>query len=152
MATDATNDRGEVGQTGRNLELFERNIKRMEELSQRLVAALATKRQVPQALQGPSQELYLKAASAWMTEAMQDPAKLIELQASYWGKTLKHFAEAQAALAQNPPQGARGPRAQGQAVFEPALGHPPLVQLLETPVPDQRRGHAGCRVSGGRLR
>ena len=102
MATDEPETEGEVGQTGRNLELFERNIKRIEELSQRLVAALAAKRQVPQALQGPSQELYLKAASAWTVEAMQDPAKLIELQASYWGKTLKHFAEAQAALAQHP--------------------------------------------------
>jgi polyhydroxyalkanoate synthase len=109
MATDDPDKSPEVAQTGRNLELFERNLHRIEELSQRLVAALATKREVPAALQGPSQGLYAKAATAWALEAMQDPAKLIELQAGYWGKTLKHFAEAQAAFAQHPLQAPEDP-------------------------------------------
>lgn len=102
MATDTPEAGDGLGQKGRNLEALERNLSRIEELSQRLVAALATKRQVPPALQGPSQGLYAKAATAWVSEAMQDPARMIELQAGYWGKTLKHFAEAQAALAQHP--------------------------------------------------
>jgi polyhydroxyalkanoate synthase len=109
MATDLPESGDGLGQKGRNLELFESNLKRIEELSQRLVAALATKRQVPPALQGPSQGLYAKAATAWMAEAMQDPAKMIELQAGYWGKTLKHFAEAQAALMQHPLQAPEDP-------------------------------------------
>ena len=102
MATDLHESGDGLGQKGRNLEVFERNLKRIEELSQRLVTALATRRQVPPALQGPSQGLYAKAATAWMAGAMQDPAKMIELQAGYWGKTLQHFAEAQAAAVAHP--------------------------------------------------
>lgn len=41
----------------------------------------------------------LKAATAYMTEMMQNPARLIEHQVSYWGKALKHYVEAQQALA-----------------------------------------------------
>ena len=102
MATDLPESGDGLGQKGRNLEIFESNLKRIEELSQRLVTALATRRQVPPALQGPSQGLYAKAATAWTVGAMQDPAKMIELQAGYWGKTLQHFAEAQAAAVAHP--------------------------------------------------
>nr|WP_238538195.1 class I poly(R)-hydroxyalkanoic acid synthase [Oceaniovalibus guishaninsula] len=71
----------------------------MEELSARLVAALSQKRAVPKALQGPGQELYMKAATAWMAEAMNNPARLMESQIAYWGRTLTHYIEAQQKLA-----------------------------------------------------
>lgn len=83
----------------RSLEAFEANLKKIEALSARLVAAMSHKRQVPHALQAPGQELYLKAASAWMAEAAANPARLIEQQAEYWGKSLRHWAEVQATLA-----------------------------------------------------
>ncbi|MGL4319845.1 MAG: PHA/PHB synthase family protein, partial [Paracoccaceae bacterium] len=75
------------------------NLARVEELSTRLMAAMTRKREADQALHGPNQELYLKAAAAYVAEMMQNPARLIEQQVSYWGKTLKHYAEAQQALA-----------------------------------------------------
>ncbi|KAA9005614.1 PHA/PHB synthase family protein [Histidinibacterium aquaticum] len=78
---------------------LERNIARIEELSQRLVNTFSGKRSVPPSLQAPSQDLYMKAAAAYMTEMMTNPAKIIEHQVGYWGKTLKHYAEAQQALA-----------------------------------------------------
>ena len=78
---------------------LEQNMARIEALTQRVMAAFAHKRHVPEALQGPSQELYLKAAMAYWNEATANPAKLFEQQIAYWGKTLTHFAEAQAALA-----------------------------------------------------
>lgn len=71
------------------------NITKIEDLSQRLTAALSRKKPIPPALQGPSQELFMKAASAYMADMMNNPAKLIEHQIGYWGKTLKHYAEAQ---------------------------------------------------------
>ena len=83
-----------------NLEKLEQNLARIEELTQRLVAAMSSKRTVPNALQGPSQELYMKAAAAYFAEMMNNPAKLIEHQVSYWGKTLKHYVDAQHKLAQ----------------------------------------------------
>jgi polyhydroxyalkanoate synthase len=84
---------------GTALGRLEKNIARIEELSQRLVGTFAARRAVPPSLQGPSQELYVKAATAYMAEMMHNPAKMIEHQVGYWGKTLRHYAEAQQALA-----------------------------------------------------
>mgnify|MGYP006272122755 FL=1 len=82
-----------------DLDTLHANLARIEELTQRLVAALSQKREVDPGLQGPGQDLYVKAAAAVMTEMMQNPAKILEHQISYWGKTLKHYVEAQQALA-----------------------------------------------------
>jgi polyhydroxyalkanoate synthase subunit PhaC len=99
-----TTDDGENGpnvakSAGANLEKLTANIAKVEELSTRLMAAMARRREADQALHGPSQELYAKMAAAFMAEMMQNPARMIEQQVSYWGKTLKHYAEAQQALA-----------------------------------------------------
>lgn len=72
---------------------------RVDALTQRLVAALSKGRHVPTALQGPSQELYSKAAGAYWTEMINNPAKLIEHQLSFWSKSVSHFVEAQALIA-----------------------------------------------------
>ncbi|MCX8508783.1 MAG: class I poly(R)-hydroxyalkanoic acid synthase, partial [Rhodobacteraceae bacterium] len=57
------------------------------------------KRAPSPALESPGPELYMKAIGAFWAEALQNPARLIEQQTAYWGKTLQHYAEAQAALA-----------------------------------------------------
>jgi len=74
-----------------DLEKLNANIVKIEALSQRLVQALAQRRAVNPDLEGPGQELLMKAAAAWWAEAMANPAKLIEQQVSYWGKALKHY-------------------------------------------------------------
>ena len=76
------------------------NLSRIEDLSARLTAALARQKAHDQALNGPSQELMMQAASAYIATMLQNPSKVIEQQVSYWGKTLKHYAEAQKALTQ----------------------------------------------------
>ena len=83
---------------GAELERLNENIARIEELSQRLVAAMANKRQVDPHLQGPSNEVFMKAATAYMHEMMQNPVKILEHQVSYWGKMLSHYMEVQKAL------------------------------------------------------
>ncbi|MGO4916524.1 class I poly(R)-hydroxyalkanoic acid synthase [Pseudogemmobacter sp. W21_MBD1_M6] len=80
------------------LDRMNANLARVEELSQRLVAAMTTKKQANPSLEGPGQDLFMKAAAAYMAEMMQHPSKIIENQVSYWGKSLKHYAEAQEAL------------------------------------------------------
>jgi polyhydroxyalkanoate synthase subunit PhaC len=84
---------------GPNLDRLTANLARVEELSARLTAALTRRRQADAALAGPSQELYAKAAAAYLAELMQNPAKIIEQQVGYWGRSLKHYVEAQKALA-----------------------------------------------------
>jgi polyhydroxyalkanoate synthase subunit PhaC len=75
------------------------NLAKVEELSKRLTAAMAQKRHVDPALHGPAPDVYMKAAAAYFAEMMANPAKVVEHQVSYWGKTLKHYVEAQQTLA-----------------------------------------------------
>ncbi len=75
------------------------NLAKVEELSQRMTSALTNRRVADPALSGPSQDVYLKAAAAYLAEVMQNPARILEHQIGYWGKTLKHYVEAQQALA-----------------------------------------------------
>ena len=95
-----TSDLDVEGAVGRNMAKLETNLARVEELTQRLLKVMGQGRQVAPSLQGPSQELYLKAATAYMTEMMNNPAKLIEHQLEFWGKSVKHYVEAQHLLAQ----------------------------------------------------
>ncbi|MGV8985027.1 MAG: class I poly(R)-hydroxyalkanoic acid synthase [Cypionkella sp.] len=74
------------------------NLSRIEALSARLVQAMAARKPHDAALDGPSQEVYMKAAAAYLSGMMQNPAKMMENQVSYWGKTLKHYVEAQQAI------------------------------------------------------
>lgn len=80
-------------------EKLNENLARIETLSQRLMQALAEKRAANPALEAPGRELYAKAMAAYFAEAMSNPAKIIEQQVAWWGKSLKHYVEAQQALA-----------------------------------------------------
>ena len=84
---------------GENLERFNHNLNRIEELSQRLVSVMTHRKPLDTSLQGPDQDLYAKAMTGYMQAWMQNPAKVLEHQISYWGETVKHFVEAQQALA-----------------------------------------------------
>ena len=83
-----------------NLEKLNANLAKVEDLSQRLVAALANRSKTAPGLSGPGHELYMKAATACIAELMSNPARIIEHQVDYWGKSLKHYIEAQQALLQ----------------------------------------------------
>ncbi|MGR3290398.1 MAG: PHA/PHB synthase family protein [Paracoccaceae bacterium] len=92
MTTDETPNAPDLSQLNANLA-------KIEALSQRLVAAIGQKKEVESSLQSPGQDLFMKAASSYMNEMMANPAKLLEHQVSYWGKTLQHFSQAQEMLA-----------------------------------------------------
>ncbi|WP_417719767.1 PHA/PHB synthase family protein [Salipiger sp.] len=78
---------------------LEANLARVEELTQRLVDAIARRKPINPALHGPEPTLYAKAMQAYWQEWAQNPAKVFENQVGYWGKSLGHFMEAQQALA-----------------------------------------------------
>lgn len=75
------------------------NLAKVEELSKRLTAALTHRRHVDPSLHGPAPDVYMKAAAAYFAEMVSNPAKMVEHQVNYWGKTLKHYVEAQQTLA-----------------------------------------------------
>ncbi|MGI3166137.1 PHA/PHB synthase family protein [Pseudooceanicola sp. 200-1SW] len=82
-----------------NLEKLHANLARVEELSQRFIAALKDKHATPAGLQAPSPDLFTQAAGAYWTEMVQNPARIFEHQLAFWGKSVTHFLEAQEALA-----------------------------------------------------
>lgn len=80
-------------------EKLQANLRRIEELTQRLMAASLKKAQHDPGLEAPSPELFGRAATAWINQASQSPARIVEQQVAWWGQTLKHYVEAQHVLA-----------------------------------------------------
>jgi polyhydroxyalkanoate synthase subunit PhaC len=90
-----TNDSDEVTK----LDVLNANLAKIESLSQRFIVALGQRKQADQALYGPDQAVYMKAAAAYVAEMMQNPTKVIEQQVGFWSKSLQHYIDAQKALA-----------------------------------------------------
>ncbi|WP_170402166.1 PHA/PHB synthase family protein [Ruegeria arenilitoris] len=81
-----------------HVERLKENMLKVEDLSKRLIEVMASKKGHTPALDGPNQELFARAATAYWAEALQNPAKLLEQQLEYWGKSVLNFAAAQQAL------------------------------------------------------
>ena len=88
--------------TAASMSRMAENLKKVEGLTERLARVMAGRKTHQRALDGPNQELFLKAGQAYLAEAINDPAKLIEQQMGYWTKTVTHFIEAQQALTKGP--------------------------------------------------
>lgn len=88
------------------------NIERIESLTQRLIGALSHRRRHSPGVEMPGPDLFATATSAWMKLLAQQPERVLGRQVSFWGETLRHFAQAQAALAQGKltPPPAEGPK------------------------------------------
>ncbi len=84
---------------GQNSLQMTANLEKIEALSERLVKAVSGKAKSNPALNGPNQELFANAMTSYMQEMMENPAKVFEHQAAYWGKSMKHYVEAQQVLA-----------------------------------------------------
>jgi polyhydroxyalkanoate synthase len=76
------------------------NLAKVESLSQRLVEVMARHQPLRSGLNGPNHDLYQRTAAAYWSEVMQNPGKMLEHQMQFWGKSVKHFVEAQHMLAQ----------------------------------------------------
>lgn len=81
------------------LDRLNANMALIDDLTKRMVAAMARRKQADPGLQAPGHEMYAKVAAAYMAEMAANPAKIIEQQVGYWGKSLKHYVEAQQQLA-----------------------------------------------------
>lgn len=94
-----TSDELSAAANPESIEKLKENMSRVEELSKRLADVMSRKVPHNPALDGPNQELYARAATAYWAEAMQNPAKILEQQVEYWSKSVLNFAEAQKAMA-----------------------------------------------------
>ena len=100
MTTDVASGPESPEEPPANIDKLNANIARIEELTQRLVQALSHRGAPNPEVEAPGPEFFAKAAAAYWTQMLENPGKLIEQQVSYWGKALRHYVEAQHALAQ----------------------------------------------------
>ena len=100
MVNMATSDTGIRDNGVTNLENLTSNLNKIEDLTARLTRVLTHRSVHNAALDGPNQELYAKAIAAYWNESFRDPAKVIAHQLEYWSRSVTHFIDAQAALAQ----------------------------------------------------
>jgi len=114
-----------------NLDRLSTNLVRVEELSTRLMAAISNKNAVPSSLQGPGQDLFVKAAAAYMAEIMANPSKILEHQISFWGKSLKHYVEAQQVLAQGRLEAPEDPTPSDKRFSNPLWQSHPYFNFLK---------------------
>lgn len=94
-----TNDTTDGAVSGENLDKLSTNLRKVEELTQRLTQVLTHRSTHNAALDGPNQELFTKAATAYWSETLRDPTKVLQHQLQFWSKSVSHFVEAQQALA-----------------------------------------------------
>ncbi|MEM9240084.1 MAG: class I poly(R)-hydroxyalkanoic acid synthase [Pseudomonadota bacterium] len=85
--------------TGKELDKLNANLERVEELSTRLVQALSSRTPANPTLNSPGQDLFAQAATSYWKEMFENPGRVYEQQLEFWGKSVRHFMEAQQALA-----------------------------------------------------
>ena len=113
------------------LERLTGNLAKVEALTARLMTALAERRQHDKALDAPGQDVYVKAAAAYVAEMMQNPAKVLEHQIGYWGKTLKHYVAAQQALVKGEFAAPADPGPQDKRFSNPLWDSNPAFNFLK---------------------
>ena len=93
-----TTDTSDCNVSNINLDKLNGNLLKVEELSQRLTHVLTHRSTHNIALDGPNQEMFTKAAAAYWSEMLRDPAKVLQHQLQYWSKSVTHFVESQKTL------------------------------------------------------
>ena len=127
----ATNDTTDGAAEGSNLDNLSSNLKKVEELTTRLTRVLTHRSTHNPALDGPNQELYARAVSAYWTEAVRDPAKVLQHQLEYWSKSVSHFVDAQAALAQGKLQAPKDPGPKDPRFSNPLWDTHPFFNFIK---------------------
>jgi poly[(R)-3-hydroxyalkanoate] polymerase subunit PhaC len=84
--------------SGENLDKMQANLKRVEELTERLMRVIGARKPVNPTLNGPGPELMTQVAVNYWAEMMENPQRIYEKQFEYWGKSVQHFMEAQEAF------------------------------------------------------
>ncbi|MEP3845284.1 MAG: class I poly(R)-hydroxyalkanoic acid synthase [Paracoccaceae bacterium] len=114
-----------------NLDNLTENLKKVEQLSERLTQVLAHRSTHNAALDGPNQELYSKAVTAYWSEAMRDPGKVLEHQLQFWSKSVTHFVEAQSALVQGKLQAPSDPGPKDRRFSNPLWDSHPYFNFIK---------------------
>ncbi len=76
------------------------NLTKVEALTQRMVELMTTRQPLRRELNAPNHDVFTNALTAYWGEMVDNPSKIWEQQIEFWGKSVKHFVDAQQMLAQ----------------------------------------------------
>ncbi|WP_146345031.1 PHA/PHB synthase family protein [Phaeobacter marinintestinus] len=93
-----TSEDGSIVAPGEHLDRLSENLEKVEGLSKRLIEVMSSKTEHHPGLDAPNHDLFAKAATAYWSQAVQNPSRMLEQQVEFWGKSVKHFADAQQAM------------------------------------------------------
>ena len=93
--------------------------------------ALSSKKKINASLHGPDAALYGQAMQAYWAEWLQNPAKIMEHQIAYWGKSVTHYIEAQQALAKGKLQAPEDPGPKARRFKIPMLVELPYFNFIK---------------------
>ncbi|MEP1768602.1 MAG: class I poly(R)-hydroxyalkanoic acid synthase [Sulfitobacter sp.] len=127
--TTKTNDQADLVAT--SMAKITVNLNKVEALQERLTQVLSSRKSHQAALDGPNQELFAKAAKAYMQEAVANPAKLIEHQLAFWSKSVTHFVEAQQAFTQQTLSAPEDRTATDRRFSNPMWEHHPYFNFVK---------------------
>ncbi len=82
-----------------SVERLTNNLGKVEALSKRLIEVMSNRTTHNAALDGPDQELFSRAMTAYWSKTLTDPGRLMQQQLEYWGRSVAHFAEMQNTMA-----------------------------------------------------
>ena len=131
MTTTTTKSTTDGVVSGENLDKLNANLRKVEELTQRLSQVMSHRSMHNAALDGPNQELFTKAATAYWSEALRDPAKVLEHQLQFWSKSVTHFVEAQQALASGKLQAPAAPGPKDRRFANPLWDTHPYFNFVK---------------------
>ncbi|WP_439122589.1 PHA/PHB synthase family protein [Marivita sp.] len=110
---------------------LEANLQKIETLTQRLMTALSSKKQINPALHAPDTMLFGQAMQAYWQEWLQNPAKILEHQIEYWGKSVTHYVEAQRALSKGKLEAPEDPGPKDRRFKNPMWDEHPYFNFIK---------------------
>ncbi|MEQ9693396.1 class I poly(R)-hydroxyalkanoic acid synthase [Shimia sp. SDUM112013] len=116
---------------GENLERLNENLAQVERLSQRLIEVMARRKPLRKDLNAPNHEVFTNAATAYWTEMMNNPGKVLEQQLDFWAKSVKHFVDAQHLIAQGKLEAPEDPTPKDRRFSNPMWQSNPYFNFIK---------------------